>query len=188
MLSAKGPRLKLVCHLGLRNRSQRSSTGQAPAPGVQRWLKPFDDVGQLVVRVLSAHESRPAQRPAHQQPPVSAEQHSILSFSLLHEMVIGSVVLVRRVDAQQPEPAGQHTEMHVQQEACRPLQRLRPGSNAHPEPVLLPQPAAAGQRTLGHDQVPDLGQWHAYTLDEVPNGGARVVRQVDFAALAGTTR
>ena len=151
-------------------------------------MEPFDDVGQLLVRVLSAYESGSPQRPTHQQAPVSAEQHSILMVSLLDEVFIGGVFSVSGIDAQQPKPAGQGAQMYVQQEARRPLQRLRPGSNPNVEPVLLPQPTVQGRRVLGHDQSPDLGQRHPRTLDKMPNGGARVVRQVEFAALAGMTR
>jgi len=188
LLRAQRPRFKLVGHLSLRNRAQRSSAGQAQAPRLQRRAEPLDEVGQLGVGVLTAHESGTAQRLAHQQAPVSAEQHSVLTSGPLDEMVVISVLVVRRVDAQEPKPAGQRAEVHVQQEERRPLQGLGPGSDDDVEPVLLLQPAPPGHRNLGHDQVPDLGQWHAHALDEMPNRGSRVVRKVELAALAAPAR
>jgi hypothetical protein len=100
-------------------------------------------------------------------------------------MVVISVLVVRRVDAQEPKPAGQRAEVHVQQEERRSVQGLRPGSDHDVELVLLLQPAPPGHRGLGHDQVPDLGQWHADTLDEMRDCGSRVVWQVELAVVAG---
>ena len=185
---AQRPRFKPVCHLGLRNGYERSSAGHAQAPRPQRRLEPFHDVGQLVVGVLPAHESGSAQRPTHQQATVSAEQDSVLTSGLLDELVIISVPAVRRVDPQQPKPAGQRAEVHVQQEEGRPLQGLRSRPDGDVEPVLLPQTTLPGHRDPGHDQVPDLGQGYACTLDEMPSCGRRVVRQVEVAAVAAPAR
>jgi hypothetical protein len=138
--------------------------------------------------LLPAHEGRPAQAPAHQQAPVSAEEHSVLSSGLLDEVVVVSVVFVRRVDAQEPEPAGERAEVNVQQEERWPLQRLGPGSDHDIELVLLLQPTPPGQRNLGYEQVPDLGQWHTRALDEMPHRGGRIVPKVDLAAVAALTR
>jgi hypothetical protein len=102
-------------------------------------------------------------------------------------MAIVSESVVRRVDTQQPKPAGQGTEVHVQQKPRRPIQGLRPGSHPHVEPVLLPQPTVPGHQHLGHGQVPDLGQGDACTLHEMPHRGGRVVQQVELAAVAGTS-
>ena len=128
------------------------------------------------------------QRPVHQQAPVAAEQHSVLMSGLLDEMVIVSVFVVRSLDAQEPKPAGQCAEVYVQQEERRPLQGLRPGSNDDVEPVLLLQPTPPGHGNPGHNQVPDLGQWHACALYEMPNCGSRVAWQVELAAVTAPAR
>jgi len=62
LLGAQCPWLELVRHLRFRNRSQRSSAGQAQAPRKQGRLEALDHVGQLLVGVLPTHESGTAQR------------------------------------------------------------------------------------------------------------------------------
>src|ERR1035437_5621915 len=79
MLCAHGPWFKAVGHLSLRNLHQLSSAGKAQGPRPQGRPEPLDDIGQLVVGVLPAHESCAAQCPTHQQAPISAEQNAVLT-------------------------------------------------------------------------------------------------------------
>jgi hypothetical protein len=80
---------------------RRPDTGSTAEGGPE----PLDDISQLVVGVLPAHESGTAQCPTHQQASVSAEQHSVFTSGLFDEMVIVSVFVVTGVDAQEPKPA-----------------------------------------------------------------------------------
>jgi len=188
VLRAQRPLLKLVCHLSLRNRREDSSAGQAEAPRRQGWPEPFDDVGQLVVGVLTAHKGSTAQGPTHQKAPVSAEQHPILTSGLLDEMVIVSVLVVCRLDAQEPKPAGQRAEVHIQQEERRAVHWLGAGPDNDVEPVLLLQPTSPRNQPPVQEQVSDLGQGHAGTLDEMACCGVWVVRHVELTALAASSR
>jgi hypothetical protein len=184
MLCAQGPWFKAFCHLSLWNRHQRSSAGKAQGPRRQGRPEPLDDIGQLVVGVLPAHESCAAQCPTHQQAPISAEQNAVLTSGLPHKIVIASVSVVGRVHTEEPKLAGKRSEVHVQQEERWPLQGLRPSSDDDLEPVHLLQPASTGQRNLGHDQVPYFSHRHTRTLDDMSYRGSGVVRQVELAVLA----
>jgi hypothetical protein len=148
LLGAQGPWLEMRCNLRPGDWTSSPSAGQAQDPRLEAWPKPLDDVSQLVVAVLPAHKGSTAQHPTHQQAPVPAERHPVLSSSLLDELAIVSVLAVRvigrcpdrmspgrrppaagrlcRVDAQETKPAGQRTQVHIQQGERRPLQRLRP--------------------------------------------------------------
>jgi hypothetical protein len=99
-LRAPGSWFELVCYQGFRNRRQGSSAGRTEGPWLQGGLEAFDHVAKLIVGVLSTDESGPAQGPTHQQPPVAAEQNSVLTSSLLDQMMILGVSLVGSVDAQ----------------------------------------------------------------------------------------
>jgi len=142
----------------------------------------------LVVRVLPAHESGTPEGATHQQAPVSAEQHPVLTFGLLDQIDIAGIVAISRVNPQESKPSGQRAKVYIQQEECRSFQRLWPGPGEDVEAVLLLEPTAPGYRGLRYHQVPDLGQGYPRTLDKVPHGGGWVVGQVKLTALATAAR
>ncbi|MDQ1482987.1 MAG: hypothetical protein QOF35_1063 [Actinomycetota bacterium] len=81
--------------------------------------EPLQDVGQLVVGVLSPNERGPAQGSTHQQSPVLGKQHSVPPLGPLDQLVIVSVLVIRRIDTEQSKPAGQGAEVHIQEEESR---------------------------------------------------------------------
>ena len=116
----------------------------------------------------------PARRqcPAAQQPAILGEQDPLLGDRLRDEFGVGRVVAVRRVETEQPHPAGQRAEVDVEHEAGAG-DALRPRYRQHLDHVTV------------HPQLADLGPGYPQRLDDVHRAGPAVRRYRDLAAPVG---
>jgi hypothetical protein len=108
--------LEYAGHLALRDRSEHAVARQAPREGRERRVEPVEHVANVVVRPRAPHVSAVAQGAPPQQPPVLGQQHPLLRGRLLEELVVGGIVAVGGVQAEQPQAARQGAEVDVERE------------------------------------------------------------------------
>jgi hypothetical protein len=177
VIGAPGAGLQEGFDVRLGHRLQRAVARGAASPRGQRRREPVEYVAQLVIRVIAAHVGAQPQPAPAQQPAIPGEQGPVPGVRLLDEGVVVAVVSVGGVDAEQPQPAGERAQVHVQQEPCLG-ERLRPGyrGDGHPLAASEPVPGRQGPRAPGrtihaqraHAKRADLGQRHPERLHHMP--------------------
>ena len=178
LLGAPCARLQPVEHLGLRHGLQHPAASGAPRVGGQRQPEPVEDVGELVVGAAAAHVGRAPQGTPSQQAAVLGQQQPVLTSRLLDQLVVVGVVAVRRVHPQQPQPATERTQVHVEQQPRRPAQRLRPRVRHDLDQLLRLRPPAHADRLAADPERADLRERDPGGLHDVAERGGGVSRHV----------
>jgi hypothetical protein len=156
----------------------------APRPRLQDRREPVNHIGQLFVSALAA-DVRPEPEPsAPEQPAVLCQQHPPTGVSEFDEGVIVEVVGVRGVQADEPHPARQGAEVHIQQEP-RLRQRLRPADRRDANPITGIRLVRRLHRRSVHKNRSDLRQRDTSRLDDVPDRGCAIGSEAGYPTATG---
>lgn len=113
----------------LGHRQQSAIAGNATTPRTKRRSESAQHIPELVAGPRAMYERAFDQGPPSQQAPIPSQQHSALFACRLDQLLVGRVVAVGGIDAQQSKSARERAQVHVQGE---PLSnRLRPSNGSN---------------------------------------------------------
>jgi len=188
------PRFQLIQDFGLGRGMDETVAGEAPPerPHVALKLKPAQHLGDLRDGIVRTHPVAVRNGLAVEEQAIPREHNAVLSAREARDRRILEVVAIDGIKPQQPEPARQPAEIHVQHEADCPQGRsahahqrrevkgFKDGINGNAITGVQAVVKAHGN-TIGEDQV-HFGVRDALRLDGLLDRRSAAKLVGDFAA------